>query len=178
MRTLILGVGLALAVAGSAAAQPAVLIPSKPIHGTAPSFKADLPSKISGWEKQQIDSQFEQPTTLYDLEVAMLMAMEPDLQSLARREKLSFEEIRVLILYDVVTGAAKKMDKAVHERRAYVDKNNIPDRQDVELRSLERRKDALLDEIKELGPRMTPNTRLLSEGTPDNEMLNLGAKGK
>jgi len=155
-----------------------VLVPGKPIHGTAPSFKADLPSKITAWEKAQVDQQFEQPTTLYDLEVAMLMALEPDLQSLAKHEHLSFEEVRVLVLYDVVTGAAKKMDKAVHERRDYVDENHIPDRQDVKLRSLERRKDALLAEIKELGPRMTPNTRLLSTGTPDNEMLNLGAKGK
>jgi hypothetical protein len=178
MRAFILGVGAAFALAGAAAAQPAVLVPSKPIHGTAPSFKADLPSKITEWEKQQVDQQFENPTTLYDLEVAMLMALEPDLQSLSRREHLSFEEVRVLVLYDVVTGAAKKMDKAVHERRDYVDKNHIPDRQDVELRGLERRKDALLAEIKDLGPRMTPNTRLLSEGTPDNEMLNLGAKGK
>lgn len=178
MRAVLLGIGAAFAVAGVAAAQPAVLIPSKPIHGTAPSFKADLPSKITQWEKQQVDAQFEQPTTLYDLEVAMLLALEPELQSLAKREHLSFDEVRVLVLYDVVTGAAKKMDKAVHERRSYVDEHKIPDRQDVELRSLERRKDGLLAEIKELGPRMTPNTRLLSEGTPDNEMLNLGAKGK
>lgn len=178
MRATMLGVAATLAVAGSAAAQPAVLIPSKPIHGTAPSFKADLPSKIAEWEKQQVDLQFQNPTTMYDLEVAMLMALEPDLQSLAKRQKLSFEEVRVLILYDVITGAAKKMDKAVHERRAYVDQNHIPDRQDVQLRSLERRKDGLLAMIKDLGPRMTPNTRLLSEGTPDNEMLNLGAKGK
>jgi hypothetical protein len=178
MRAFVLGLGAALAVAGAAAAQPAVLIPSKPIHGTAPSFKADLPSKITAWEKGQVDQQFEQPTALYDLEVAMLMALEPDLQTLAKREHLSFEEVRVLVLYDVVTGAAKKMDKAVHERRDYVEKNHIPDRQDVELRSLDRRKEALLAEIKELGPRMTPNTRLLSEGTPENEMLNLGAKGK
>lgn len=178
MRVVLLGIGAAFALAGGAAAQPAVLVPSKPIHGTAPSFKADLPSKITQWEKQQVDAQFEQPTTLYDLEVAMLLALEPDLESLARREHLSFEEVRVLVLYDVVTGAAKKMDKAVHERRDYVDKNHIPDRQDVELRALGRRKDALLAEIKDLGPRMTPNTRLLSEGTPENEMLNLGAKGK
>lgn len=108
----------------------------------------------------------------------MLLALEPELQTVAKREHLSFDEVRVLVLYDVVTGAAKKMDKAVHERRTYVDANHIPDRQDVELRSLERRKDGLLAEIKDLGPRMTPNTRLLSEGTPDNEMLNLGAKGK
>jgi hypothetical protein len=178
MRALTLGVGAAFALAGAAAAQPAVLVPGKPIHGTAPSFKADLPSKITGWEKKQIDLQFEEPTTLYDLEVAMLMALEPDLQSLARHEHLSFEEVRVLVLYDVVTGAAKKLDKTVHERREYVDAHKIPDRQDVQLRALERRKEALLAEIQELGPRMTPNTRLLSEGTPDNEMLNLGAKGK
>jgi hypothetical protein len=178
MRAFILGVGAACALAGAAYAQPAVLIPSKPIHGTAPNFKAELPSKIIQWEERQIDLQFKQPTTLYDLEVAMLMALHPDLQSVAKRQHLSCEEVRVLVLYDVVTGAAKEMDKAVHERRAYVDEHHIPDRQDVQLRSLERRKQRLLAEIQELGPRMTPNTRLLSEGTPDNEMLNLGAKGK
>lgn len=178
MRTTLLAIGAAFAMAGAASAQPAVLIPSKPIHGTAPSFKAELPSKITEWEEQQVDLQFEEPSTLYDLEVAMLLALEPELQSVAKRQHLSFEEVRVLVLYDVVTGAAKKMDKAVHERRAYVDENHIPDRQDVPLRSLGRRKEALLTMIQELGPRMTPNTRLLSEGTPDNEMLNLGAKGK
>lgn len=178
MRAVLLGIAAAFALTGAASAQPAVLVPSKPIHGTAPSFKAELPSKITEWEKQQVEGQFEQPTTLYDLEVAMLMSLEPDLQSVARRQHLSFEEVRVLILYDVVIGAAKKMDKAVHDRRAYVDENHIPDRQDIELRSLGRRKEALLAMIQDLGPRMTPNTRLLSQGTPDNEMLNLGAKGK
>ena len=43
MRAFVLGIGAAFALAGAAAAQPAVLIPSKPIHGTAPSFKAELP---------------------------------------------------------------------------------------------------------------------------------------
>jgi hypothetical protein len=94
-------------MAGAASAQPAVLIPSKPIHGTAPSFRAELPSKITQWEEQQVDLQFEEPSTLYDLEVAMLLALEPELQSVAKRQHLSFEEVRVLVLYDVVTGAAK-----------------------------------------------------------------------
>ena len=178
MRAAMLGIVVAAAFAASAAAQPAVLVPSKPIHGTAPSFKADLPSKITTWENQEIERQFANPTTMYDLELGMLMALEPDLQSLAKRQKLSFNEVEVLVMYDVITGAAKKMDKAVHDRRAEVEKAHLPDRQDVQLRSLERRKDGLLSLIKELGPRMTPNTRLLSEGTPDNEMLNLGAKGK
>jgi len=178
MRAFLMGIGVAFALAGAAAAQPAVLVPGKPIHGTAPSFKADLPSKITAWEKDETERQFQNPTALYDLELAMLTALEPDLQSLARREKLSFNEVEVLVMYDVITSAAKRMDKAVHERRAEVDKAHIPDRQDVELRGLERRKDGLLSLIKELTPRMTPNTRLLSEGTPENEMLNLGAKGK
>ena len=81
-------------------------------------------------------------------------------------------------MYDVITGAAKKMDKAVHDRRAEVEKAGIPDKQDVELRSLGRRKEALLTLIHELGPRMTPNTRLLAGGTPTNAMLNMGARGK
>ena len=96
---------------------------------------------------------------LFDLEVKMLTALEEDIQRTAKRKKLSFEEVSVLVMYDVVTGAAKKMDKAVHERREFVAKAGIPDRQDIELRSLGRRKEALLAQIQELGPRMTPNTR-------------------
>jgi hypothetical protein len=167
MRSVFLAAVMALGAATAASAQPA-----------APEFSADLSAKVKQWEKAEIDRQFENPTTLFDLEVAMLTALEDDIQKTAKRKKLSFEEVSVLVMYDVVTGAAKKMDKAVHERRAEVEKAGIPDRQDVELRSLGRRKEALLTQIKELGPRMTPNTRLLSEGTSTNAMLNLGAKGK
>ena len=178
MRSLFLATLTALAFAGSAAAQPAVLVKSKPIHGTVPDFSADLPSKVKQWEKEEIERQFQSPTSLFDLEVRMLTALEEDINRTAKRKKLSFEEVSVLVMYDVVTGAAKKMDKAVHERRDEVEKAGIPDKQDVELRSLGRRKEALLAQIHELGPRMTPNTRLLSEGSSANAMLNLGAKGK
>lgn len=178
MRHLFLATVIAFAAAGGVAAQPAVLVKSKPIHGTAPDFSADLPAKVKQWEKEEIDRQFENPTSLFDLEVKMLTALEEDIQKVAKRKKLSFEEVSVLVLYDVVTGAAKKMDKAVHQRREEVEKAGTPDRQDVELRSLGRRKEALLAQIHELGPRMTPNTRLLSEGTQANAMLNMGAKGK
>ena len=178
MRTLILAALLAAGFATGAAAQPAVLVKSKPIHGTAPDFSADLSAKVKQWEKEEIERQFQNPTSLFDLEVKMLTALEEDLNRTAKRKKLSFEEVSVLVMYDVVTGAAKKMDKAVHERRDEVEKAGIPDKQDVELRSLGRRKEALLAQIQELGPRMTPNTRLLSEGSSANAMLNLGAKGK
>lgn len=178
MRSLFLAALIALGVATGAAAQPAVLVKSKPIHGTAPDFSADLPAKVKQWEKEEIERQFENPTSLFDLEVKMLTALEEDIERTAKRKKLSFEEVSVLVMYDVVIGAAKKMDKAVHERRELVAKAGTPDRQDVELRSLGRRKEALLTQIHDLGPRMTPNTRLLSEGTSTNAMLNLGAKGK
>jgi hypothetical protein len=177
-RAILLGALIALATATGAAAQPAVLVKSKPIHGTAPDFKADLPARITKWEKEEIERQFENPTAMFDLELAMLMQLEEDIQRVAKRKKLSFEEVSVLVMYDVVVGAAKKMDKAVHERRAEVKKAGIPDRQDAEMRSLGRRKEALAALIAELGPRMTPNTRLLAEGTKANEMLNAGAKGK
>lgn len=181
MKTRSLALLLAAAVAafaGSAAAQPAVLVKSKPIHGTVPDFSAELPSKVLRWEKEEVERQFDNPTTLFDLEVAMLKELEQEIQTTAKRKKLSFEEVSVLVMYDVITGAAKKMDKAVHERREAVEKAGIPDRQDVELRSLGRRKEAMLVLIQELGPRMTPNTRLLSGGSSANAMLNLGAKGK
>ena len=178
MRSLFLAALVAMGAATGAAAQPAVLVKSKPIHGTAPDFSADLPAKIKQWEKEEIDRQFENPTSLFDLEVKMLTALTEDIERTAKRKKLSFEEVSVLVMYDVVTGAAKKMDKAVHERREIVAEAGTPDRQDVELRSLGRRKEALLAQIHEIGPRMTPNTRLLSEGTSANAMLNLGAKGK
>ena len=178
MSRLLLAALIALGAAGGAVAQPAVLVKSKPIHGTAPDFSADLPAKVKQWEQAEIDAQFANPTSLFDLEVKMLTALEEDIQRTAKRKKLSFEEVSVLVMYDVVTGAAKKMDKAVHERREFVAKAGTPDRQDVELRSLGRRKEAMLALIQEIGPRMTPNTRLLSEGTRSNAMLNLGAKGK
>jgi len=178
MRSLFLAALIALGAATGAAAQPAVLVKSKPIHGTAPDFKADLPAKITKWEKEEIERQFENPTAMFDLEVAMLTALTDDIERTAKRKKLSFEEVSVLVMYDVIVGAAKKMDKAVHERRATIEKAGIPDKQDVELRSLGRRKEALSALIAELGPRMTPNTRLLAEGTKSNELLNAGAKGK
>ena len=115
---------------------------------------------------------------MFDLELGMLKVLEDDIERTAKRKKLSFEEIEVLVMYDVITGAAKKMDKAVHKRRAEIEKAGIPDKQDVELRSLGRRKEALASLIAELGPRMTPNTRLLSEGSKSAELLNQGAKGK
>ena len=178
MRSLFLAALIALGAATGAAAQPAVLVKSKPIHGTVPDFSADLPSKIKRWQKDEIERQFQNPTTMFDLELGMLKELEQDIQRTAKRKKLSFEEIEVLVMYDVITGAAKKMDKAVHDRRAEVEKAGIPDKQDVELRSLGRRKEALLTLIHELGPRMTPNTRLLAGGTPTNAMLNMGARGK
>lgn len=174
----ILAALMALGAVSAAAAQPAVLVKGKPIHGTLPSFEADLPTKVKQWEKAEIERQFEAPTSLFDLEVKMLSDLQEDIERTAKRKKLSFEEVSVLVMYDVVTGAAKKMDKAVHERRDAVAKAGTPDRQDVELRSLGRRKEALLAQIQELGPRMTPNTRLLAEGSASADMLNLGAKGK
>lgn len=178
MRSLFLATLIAFGAASAVAAQPAVLVKSKPIHGTAPDFSADLPAKVKQWEKEEIERQFEAPTTMFDLEVKMLTALEEDINRTAKRKKLSFEEVSVLVMYDVVTGAAKKIDKAVHARREEVEKAGIPDKQDVELRALGRRKEAMLALIQELGPRMTPNTRLLSEGTQANAMLNMGAKGK
>jgi hypothetical protein len=175
MRGLIVGVVLAALAAGEAVAQPAVLVKSKPIQGTVPDFKAELPSKVIRWEKEEIDRQFAAPTSMFDLELKMLTALETDVQSVAKRKKLSFEEVSVLVMYDVIVGAAKKMDKAVHKRRAEVEKAGIPDRQDVELRDLGRRKEALAALIAELGPRMTPNTRLLSAGTASGQMANQGA---
>ena len=177
MRSLFLAALIALGAATGAAAQPAVLVKSKPIHGTVPDFSADLPSKIKRWQKDEIERQFQNPTTMFDLELGMLKELEQDIQRTAKRKKLSFEEIEVLVMYDVITGAAKKMDKAVHERRAEIEKAGIPDKQDVELRSLGRRKEALSHLIAELGPRMTPNTRLLSQGSK-GDLANLGAKGK
>ena len=178
MKALLIGAAVAAMTVTSVAAQPAVLVKSKPIHGTVPDFEADLPSQVIRWQKAEIDRQFANPTAMFDLELAMLTELEDDIQRVAKRKKLSFEEVSVLVMYNVITGAAKKMDKAVHERRDAVEKAGIPDRQDVELRSLGRRKEALLAQIQELGPRMTPNTRLLSEGSSANAMLNLGAKGK
>ena len=178
MRSLFLAVAVTAVVAAGASAQPAVLVKSKPIHGTVPDFSADLPSKIKRWQKDEIERQFQYPTTMFDLELGMLKELEQDIQRTAKRKKLSFEEVSVLVMYDVITGAATKMDKAVHERREEVEKAGIPDKQDVELRSLGRRKEALLALIHELGPRMTPNTRLLAGGSSTNAMLNMGAKGK
>lgn len=178
MRSLFLAAVITAVAAGGASAQPAVLVKSKPIHGTVPDFSADLPSEVRQWEKAEIERQFENPTTMFDLELAMLTELEEEIERTAKRKKLSFEEVSVLVMYDVITGAAKKMDKAVHERRDEVEKAGIPDKQDVELRSLGRRKEALLALIHELGPRMTPNTRLLAGGPGSNAMLNLGAKGK
>ena len=178
MRSLFIAAAITALAAAGASAQPAVLVKSKPIHGTVPDVSADLPAKVKQWEKEEIERQFQSPTSLFDLEVRMLTALEEDINRTAKRKKLSFEEVSVLVMYDVVTGAAKKMDKAVHERRDEVEKAGIPDKQDVELRSLGRRKEALLAQIQALGPRMTPNTRLLSEGSSANAMLNLGAKGK
>lgn len=177
MRSLFLAALTALAFAGVAAAQPAVLVKSKPIHGTVPDFSAELPAKVKRWQTEEIERQFQKPTAMFDLEVAMLKELEEDIQRTAKRKKLSFEEVSVLVMYDVVTGAAKKMDKAVHERREAVEEADIPDRQDVELRSLARRKEGLSKLIAELGPRMTPNTRLLSEGA-GNELANMGARGR
>ena len=177
MRSLFIAAAITALAAAGASAQPAVLVKSKPIHGTVPDFSADLPAKVKQWEKEEIERQFQNPTSLFDLEVKMLTALEEDLNRTAKRKKLSFEEIEVLVMYDVITGAAKKMDKAVHERRAEIEKASIPDKQDVELRSLGRRKEALSHLIAELGPRMTPNTRLLSQGSK-GDLANLGAKGK
>lgn len=176
MRILAIALTAALA-ATAAAAQPAVLVKSKPIQGTVPDFKAELPSKVTRWEKAEIDRQFETPTTMFDLELNMLKELEAEIQSVAKRKKLSFEEVSVLVMYDVIVGAAKKMDKAVHKRRAEVEKAGIPDRQDPELRALGRRKDALAALIADLGPRMTPNTRLLADGAASSQMANQGALG-
>jgi hypothetical protein len=176
MRTAIIVATFAAAFATGAAAQPKVLIPSKPIHGTVPDFQADLPSKVMRWQEEETQRQFEEPTTMFDLEYSLLENLQDDIERVAKRKKLSFEEVEVLVMYNVITGAAKKLDKAVHERRNYVEDNNIPDKQDVELRSLGRRKAVLLELIHELGPRMTPNTRLLAGDSGSAQMLNLGAR--
>jgi len=176
MRALLVGAATAALTASGAMAQPAVLIPSKPIHGTVPDFQADLPSQITRWQEAETQRQFEEPTSMFDLEYSLLENLQDDIERVAKRKKLSFEEVEVLVMYNVITGAAKKLDKAVHERRDYVEDNNIPDKQDVELRSLGRRKAALLELIHELGPRMTPNTRLLAGDSGSAEMLNLGAR--
>ncbi len=176
MRAVLIGMSAAAVAASGAAAQPAVLIPSKPIHGTLPDFQAELPSAITTWQKEETERQFAEPTTMFDLEYSLLENLQDDIERVAKRKKLSFEEVEVLVMYNVVTGAAKKIDKAVHERRGYVEANNIPDKQDVELRSLGRRKEAMLALIQELGPRMTPNTRLLAGDDQSAQMLNLGAR--
>ena len=72
MRSLFLAAFITAVAAGGASAQPAVLVKSKPIHGTVPDFSADLPSNVRQWEKAEIERQFETPTTMFDLEVAML----------------------------------------------------------------------------------------------------------
>jgi hypothetical protein len=177
MKTFVIAAALALACVQSAAAQPAVLVKSKPISGTVPDITTEFPAKVLRWVDAETERQFAAPTSLYDLELAMLMELEPELQRIAKKQHLSFDETCVLIMSKVVLGAAKKMDKSVHARREAVEKAGIPDKQDAELRSLGARKAGLLTLINELGPRMTNNTRMLTaDKGPD--LANMGARGK
>jgi len=178
MKTLIVAVALALMGVQSAAAQPAVLVKSKPIQGTVPDFHSELPGKVLRWTNAETERQFEAPTEMFDLEFGMLKELEPDLQRVAKRQHLAMEEVKVMVMYEVITGAAKKMDRAVHDRREAIAKAGVPDKQDPELRALGARKAALLALIQELGPRMTPNTRLLSGSSNPGDLANMGAKGK
>ena len=162
MKRLLLCLVLAFGWAGAAAAQPAVLVKSKPIQGTVPDFRSDFPPKVTRWADEETERQFQAPTPLFDLEFAMMKELEPELQRIAKRKKLSLEEVEVLVMHDVITGAAKKMDKIVRARRQEVEKAGIPDKQDPQLRALGARKAGLLALIQELAPRMTSNTRLLT----------------
>jgi len=162
VRQLLLAALMAGGVAGPALAQPAVLVKSKPITGTVPDYAADLPGPARRWIDEETERQFQAPTSLYDLEFAMLKALEPELQKMAKRQHLSYDETRVLVMHQVITGAAARMDKAVRNRRIALDKAHTPQARDPELNALARRKSGLLALIQELGPRMTPNTRLLT----------------
>jgi len=162
MRSIVAGVFVCFLTAAGATAQPAVLVKSKPIHGTIPDFTADMPSSLRKWIPLETERQFQAPTSLYELELKMLKANEPGLQTYARRQKLSSDEVEILVMHQVITGAATKMDKAVHSRRRALEKAGAPLAQDAELRLLAARKAGLLALIKALGPRMTPNTRLLT----------------
>jgi hypothetical protein len=164
MRLLMLSAAFAVGVcaAAPAMAQPAVLVKSKPITGTVPDYTADMPSKVRRWIDEETERQFKSPTTLYDLEYDMLKTLEPELQRMAKRQHLSYEETRVLVLHQVVTQTATRMDKAVHTRRTEVAKARLNPARDAQLVSLSGRKIGMLNLIQELGPRMTPNTRLLT----------------
>jgi hypothetical protein len=177
MRALFLSLAFGLA-ASAAAAQPAVLVESKPIQGTVPDVTREFPAKVLRWIDEETERQFQTPTSMFDLELGMLKALEPELHRVAKKQNLSFDEASVLIMQQVIVGSAKKMDRAVHARREVVEKAGTPDRQDPELRSLGVRKANLLTLITELGPRMTHNTRLLSQTTASTDLANMGAMGK
>jgi hypothetical protein len=167
---------LALAMAGAAQAQPAVLVKSKPIHGTVPDFFQSLPAKLQKWVKDEAERQFTAPTDLYTMEYNLLHDHEMDLQRLAKREHLAYDEVRVMLMHQVITKAATKMDRAVFEHRRALAKAKTPEAGDKGLEDLLLRKTMLLAEIEELKPRMTANANLLAKGS--NELANQGARGK
>lgn len=144
MRALI----LAAFIATSAAAQPAVLVPGKPIQGTVPAPVEELSGASQRWIREEAVRQAQAPTSLYDLELAMLTAMSHDLEKVAKRKKLSFDELSVVVLHQVVSRAAVRLDSEV---RAHPDDKAVL-----------ARKAGLSSLIAELGPRMTPNSRMLT----------------
>ncbi len=151
-----------MAAASPAAAQPAVLVKSKPIQGTLPNPLADLPTRDSKWIRDEAARQAANPTDLGALELAMLTFMSDDLDRLAHRQKLSFDEVSVMILHQVITRAASELDRDVRARRKALSKSGDLEASDTEMRALMTRKASLLSLINELTPRMTANARLVA----------------
>lgn len=162
MRNTLLIAAALVACASAAAAQPAVLVKSKPIHGTVPEPLADLPNDARVWIRKEGERQFKSPTSLYDLELAMLLVMSDDLERMARHKKLSFDELSVIVLQQVISRSATEMDQAVRERRKDLARSGAAETADPQMRDLLKRKAALLTQINELKPRMTPNSRMLT----------------
>lgn len=171
----VLGVALVFG-AGTAAAQPAVLVKSKPIHGTLPDLFSNLPGKVQRWVKDEADRQFENPTDLFTLEYNLLRDLEEEVQRFARREHFAYDEAKVLIMHQVITKTSTKMDRAVHDHRRELDKAGKPEAGDRELEDLLLRKTLLMAQIEELKPRMTANANLLAKGS--DSLANQGARGK
>ncbi|HEX6859367.1 MAG TPA: hypothetical protein VF138_04100 [Caulobacteraceae bacterium] len=165
-----------VAAAGPAAAQPAVLVKSKPIHGTVPDLFAELPGGLQRWIREEADRQVAAPTKLYDLEYSLLEHHEEDVQRFAKKQHFGYDETKVMLMHQVISKAASKMDRDVHDYRRELEKAGKPEAGDPGLEDLLLRKTMLAAEIEELRPRMTPNASLLARGSSD--LANMGARGK
>lgn len=165
-----------IAFAGQAAAQPAVLVKSKPIHGTVPDLFSELPAGLQRWVKDESERQFEAPAKLFDLEYGLLQDHDEDVQRFARKQHFAYDEVRVMLMHQVISKAATKMDREVHDYRRALAKAGKPEAGDAGLEDLLLRKTLLLAEIEELKPRMTANATLLAKGS--DQLANQGARGK